>query len=173
MGKKTNIALIGFMGTGKSHYGKILADRLNFNFIEMDALIVEKNGKSIPEIFASEGEIRFRELEMAVCREAAQMQNSVIACGGGVILNKLNIDYLKQNAIIFCMEASDQTILSRIMKDGKEQRPLLNKPDPQREIENIMKFRRPLYQAYGDSFIDTEQPEDKVVFEICKYFKNQ
>ncbi len=79
---KTNIALIGFMGTGKTAAGKVLAKKLSKKFVETDALIEQASGKSIPEIFQQDGEVAFRELEIGVIKEVAQKKNQVITCGG-------------------------------------------------------------------------------------------
>ena len=80
---KTSIALIGFMGVGKTAVGKALAGKLNKRFVELDALIEQKAGKSIPEIFQQDGEIAFRELEIEVTKEVSEDKSLVIACGGG------------------------------------------------------------------------------------------
>ena len=165
--KKSNIALIGFMGTGKTVIGAKLAEVLNKEFFEMDELIVKKAGKSIPEIFGEDGEIRFREYEMEVCKEASQRKNIVIACGGGVVLNKINLDYLKQSSIVVCLKSSPEVIFQRISKDGKETRPLLNKPDPMKEIHDLLEFRAPFYNAATDHQIDTSNlTVDEVVEKI-------
>ena len=166
--KKSNIALIGFMGTGKTAVGAPLAKNLNKDFFQMDEMIVEKAGKSIPEIFAEDGEITFRELEMEVCKEASQRKNAVVVCGGGVILNKLNIDYLKLSSVVICLKSSPEVVFQRTMKDGKETRPLLNKPDPRHEIQKLMEFRAPFYNAATEYQIDTsdltiEEVIEKVV----------
>lgn len=164
--EKTNIALIGFMGTGKSSIGKTLAEKLGKIFVELDSKIEEKAGKSIPDIF-KEGEIVFREIEMAVVKEVSAQTNLIIATGGGVILNKLNIDYLKQNAIIILLEAPAKTIFDRIMADGKQKRPLLNKPDPLSEIQTLLKFRKPFYDSAADLHINTSLKNiDQIVREI-------
>ncbi|MFX1298199.1 MAG: shikimate kinase [Promethearchaeota archaeon] len=163
--KKSNIALIGFMGTGKTVIGAKLAEALNKVFFEMDEMIVEKAGKSIPEIFAEDGEIRFRELEMQVCKEASQKKNVVIACGGGVVLNKLNIDYLKQSSVVICLKTSPKVIFQRTMKEGKEKRPLLNKPDPMHEIKKLLEFRAPFYNAATEYQVDTS---DLLIAEVVE-----
>jgi shikimate kinase len=169
--KKSNIALIGFMGTGKTAIGAKLAELLDKEFFEMDEMIVEKAGKSIPEIFAEDGEIRFRELEMQICKEASQREDVVIACGGGVVLNKLNIDYLKLSAVVICLKTSPKVIFQRISKDGKETRPLLNKPDPMSEIHKLLDFRAPFYNAATDHQIETSNLDvDEVVEKICKIY---
>jgi shikimate kinase len=170
--KKPNIALIGFMGTGKSAIGVKLADVLKKKFIEMDDLIVELAGKSIPKVFAEDGEIRFREYEIQVCKEVSQRKDVVIACGGGVVLNKINIDYLKQSAIVICLKTSPEVILQRISKDGKETRPLLNKPDPMAEIRKLLEFREPFYNAATEYQLDsTYLTVDEVVEKIREIFK--
>ena len=120
---KTNVALIGFMATGKTTVGKVLAQWLNRAFIEMDLLIEQKAEKSIPEIFQQYGEIAFRELEIGVTKEVAEKKNTVIACGGGLVLNKINIDRLRENACMVYLTASPNVILERVaIEEG--QRPL-------------------------------------------------
>lgn len=152
---KPNIVLIGFMGTGKTTIGKILAERLNKTLIEMDDLIVEKARKSIPKIFEEDGEIKFRELEMSVCKDLSTATDVIISAGGGVILNKLNIDYLAQSASIVLLEAAAKDIFDRISLEGKEKRPLLNNTDPLAEIRKLLTFRRPFYNAAADFKIST------------------
>jgi shikimate kinase len=152
---KSNIALIGFMATGKTTIGRMLAERLNKNFIELDKLIEEKAGKPIPKIFSEDGEIRFRELEMSVCKEMSNKTDLVISTGGGVILNKLNIDYLKISSEIILLEASPEEILGRIMKEGKEKRPMIDKPDPKGEMMKLLEFRAPFYAAATNLKITT------------------
>ncbi len=161
------------MGTGKTAVGAKLAENLKKNFFEMDQLIVDKAGKSIPEIFAEDGEIRFRELEMAICKDVSQKQDAVIACGGGVVLNKLNIDYLKISSVVVCLVTSAEKIFQRISKDGKETRPLLNKPDPMNEIKKLLEFRKPFYQAATEYQVDTTNIAIKEVVEkIIKIYES-
>ncbi|MHA1339018.1 MAG: shikimate kinase [Promethearchaeota archaeon] len=165
---KPNIVLIGFMGTGKTTIGRILAKKLNKKLIEMDDLIVCKAGKSIPRIFAEDGEIRFREIEMSVCKELGSYENVVISAGGGIILNKLNVDYLKEKGYIVLLEATAQDIYERILLEGKEKRPLLNKPNPFSEIRKLLSFRKPFYNAAAEFKVMThnkmpEQIADEII----------
>lgn len=162
------------MATGKTSVGRFLTDQLgkDYKFIEMDDLIIEKAGKSIPEIFKEDGEIRFRELEMAVCKEVSKMDNVVISCGGGVVLNKLNIDYLKQNCIIILLEATTEEIYKRAMKDGQETRPIIDKKDPKVEIEKVLTFRKPFYAAAAEITIETTGKSiEEIVHEISQAIK--
>ncbi len=152
---KTNVALIGFMGSGKTAVGKVLAEKLNKRFIELDSLIKQKAGKSIPEIFAQDGEIAFRELEILLTREVARGKNQVIACGGGIVLNKINIDRLKDEAVIVYLTASPAVILERTSA-GKNERPLL-KNNKAATIGQLLKFRKPFYERAADIRVDTSK----------------
>ncbi|MAF85997.1 MAG: shikimate kinase [Dehalococcoidales bacterium] len=153
---KTNIALIGFMGTGKTAVGKALVEKLSKEFVEMDALIEQKAGKPIPEIFQQDGEIAFRELEINLAKEIAQRKNLVIACGGGIVLNKINIDRLRKESIIVYLTALPEVILRRV-SGGQEIRPLLNVADKTSEIRELLKFRKPFYERAADIQIDTSK----------------
>lgn len=150
---KTNIALIGFMGTGKTTVGKSLAKKLGKKFIEVDELITKRAGRSIPRIFTEDGETKFRELEMELTKEVGEMENAVISCGGGLVLNKINIDRLKKNSIVILLEAPHEIILKRISNDNG--RPLLNTPDQLKEIKNLLEAREPFYKSAADVVIDT------------------
>jgi shikimate kinase len=152
--KKSNIALIGFMGVGKSAVGQELAAKTGKQLVETDSLIVKKAGKSIPEIFQG-GEIAFRELEIEVIKEIFDQYNQVIACGGGVVLNKINIDRLRQKAVMVWLTASPSTIFKRIKEDGAS-RPLLKTNSTTEDIRNLLKFRMPYYERAADIKIDTK-----------------
>lgn len=153
---KTSIALIGFMGTGKTVVGRLLAEKLGKEFIEMDALIEKKAGKSIPEIFRQQGETGFRELEIEVTRKIAGKKNAVIACGGGIVLNTINIDRLRQECVIVCLTASPEVILKRTSSD-KDGRPLLAVADRTRQIKELLKFRRHYYERSADITVNTSR----------------
>lgn len=151
---KTNIALIGFMGAGKTAVAKILADKLSKKLVELDGLIELKAGKSIPDIFRQDGEIAFRELEIETTRKVAEGNNQVIACGGGIVLNKINIDRLKERAVVVYLTASPDAILQRIGADDTA-RPLLAKGDKALTIRQMLEFRQPFYERAADIKIDT------------------
>lgn len=153
---KTSIALIGFMGTGKTTVGKLLAEKLGKEFIEMDALVETKAGKSIAEIFRDEGELHFRELEIEVTRAVSGRKNAVIACGGGIVLNKINVDRLGRECVIVGLTATPSIILKRI-SGNKDDRPLLAVDDRARRIKELMKSRRPYYERAADVMINTSR----------------
>ncbi len=172
---KTNIALIGFMGTGKTVVGKALAQKLCKEFIELDAVIEKKAGKTIPEIFRQDGEIHFRELEIKAVGDVANKKNVVIACGGGIVLNTINIDRLKKGCVIIYLTAAPSVILKRTASD-KAGRPLLNVADRAREIKKLLDYRRPFYTRAADIVINTsrlnvERVADKIL-EILKDYES-
>ena len=171
---KTNIALIGFMGTGKTAVGKVLAGKLNRKFIELDTLIKQRAGKSIPEIFQQGGEVVFRELEIEVTKEIARQENLIIACGGGVVLNKINTDRLKKNSVIVYLIASPEVILKRTLSE-EEIRPLLNVSDRASEIRELLRFRKPFYERAADIKINTSKLDTDAVAEqiITKLRENE
>jgi len=166
---KDSIALIGFMTTGKSVVGKALKGHLgeDYTFIETDLLIEKMAGKSIPKIFTEDGETLFREYELEVCKKVAQLKKSIISCGGGVVLNKENIEILKRTCQVVLLTASPEEIYNRAIKDGIENRPIIDKKDPFKEIERILLYRKPYYYSAAEIIIDTTHKSiEKIVQEI-------
>ncbi len=161
---KTNIALIGFMGTGKTVVGQLLAKKLDRKFIELDSLIEQRAGKSIPEIFQQDGEIAFRELEIELTKKVAGEKYSVIACGGGIVLNKVNIDRLRESSRIVYLTASPKVILKRVSIE-KGQRPLLEVDNPTLAILQLLRFRKPFYERAADLTVSTSKLDINAVAE--------
>jgi len=160
---KTSIALIGFMGTGKTVVGKAVAEKLGKDFVELDVLIEQKAGKPISEIFQQDGEVAFRELEIEVIKRVTENKKQVIACGGGVILNKINIDRLKKDSVIVYLTASPKVILERVSDD--EERPLLQVTNPALTIQELLRFRKPFYEQAADIRIDASKLDINAVTE--------
>jgi len=151
---KTSIALIGFMGAGKSSLGRVLSRRLSKNFIETDAIIEEEAGKPVFKIFEEEGEIRFRELEIEVIKQLANQNNQVISCGGGVVLNQINILRLKQNAVVIWLTASPEDIVRRTRLDATR-RPVLKSVKNEEDLRKLIEYRLPFYERSADLVVDT------------------
>ncbi len=163
---KTSIALIGFMGTGKTVVGKVLAERLGKEFIELDSLIERKVEKTIPEIFQQGGEVAFRELEIEAAKEVSEKKNVVIACGGGIVLNKINIDRLRKECLVVYLTASPRVILKRTSGDENE-RPLLKVANKTLTIKELLRFRKPFYERAAEIKINTSKLDiDSVVEQI-------
>ncbi len=171
---KDSIALIGFMATGKSTVGKALTDYLgeDYRFIETDQLIVEMVGKTIPSIFAEEGEEKFRKYEIMVCGKASKLKNVVISCGGGVVLNRANINKLKKNCHIVLLKTTVEKIYERVIKNGKKTRPLFNTEYPKEEIEKILNYREEFYESAAEIIINTKNKSiEGIVNEIMEKTK--
>ena len=169
---KTSIALIGFMGTGKTAVGKALAERLGKEFVELDALIERKVGRTIPEIFQQAVEMGFRELEIEVTKEVSKGRNLVIACGGGLVLNKINIDRLRQQSRMVYLTTSPEVILKRVSGKSGE-RPLLKIAGRELNIREVLAFRKPFYERAADIIIDTAKLDiDAVSKQIISKLKD-
>jgi shikimate dehydrogenase len=158
-----NIVLIGMRGSGKTAVGKVLAQRLGQELIEMDELIVQKEGMSIPEIVKEHGWEGFRDLEAEITAEVAERDNIINATGGGVVVREPNVSRLKQNGLVVWLTAGVDTLLERIGDD--ESRPLLKGKSQREDMEITLAERQPLYQKAADITIDTEGKTPEAVAE--------
>jgi shikimate kinase len=148
-----NIALIGFMGTGKSSVGQLVAAQLHFAYLDTDHVIEARAGKTISELFAQDGEPAFRELERRVVEELSLRRKTVISSGGGLAANEANLASLKSHALVVCLWASPERIWERVR--GQTHRPLLNEPDPLARIRSLLAVREPWYRK-ADILLNTE-----------------
>ena|SRR5690349_11860431 len=148
-----NIVLIGFMGTGKSAVGRIIAELLHFNFVDTDGLIEARTGKTISAIFAESGEAVFRKLEREVVSELGTRKRTVISTGGGVGADVANMASLKQHALVVCLWAAPEKIWERVR--NQSHRPLLKEADPQAKIRELLAAREPVYKQ-ADVLLNTE-----------------
>jgi shikimate kinase len=148
-----NIALIGFMGTGKSSVGQIVAAQLHFTFLDTDHVIEARAGKTISEIFAEEGEPVFREIERKMVAELATRKKTIISTGGGLPANPDNLASLKKHSLVVCLWASPEKIWERVR--SQTHRPLLNEPDPLAKIRSLLAQREPCYRQ-ADVLLNTE-----------------
>ncbi len=148
-----NIALIGFMGTGKTSVGRLVAEQLHFHYLDTDEMIQAATGKAITEIFATCGEPAFRELEEKVVAELAAKSQTVISAGGGLPVNPKNLDGLKTHALVVCLWASPAKIWERVRTQSH--RPLLHDSDPQKKIRELLAVREPFYKQ-ADILLNTE-----------------
>lgn len=146
---KTNLSLIGFMGVGKTTIGRVLAKKLDMNFIDIDREIERIEARSIAEIFSSEGEKYFRELERKVILQVENKSNTIISTGGGVILNADNISSLHKHSDICLIECDINLIYQRILRK-KAKRPILNCSDAFEKISTLLESRHLLYNNSCD-----------------------
>ena len=152
LGRKPNIVLVGFMGTGKTSVGRRLASQLRMRYVDTDDIIERDSGRRISDIFSEDGEPAFRDLESdAVCK-ASKLYNHVISTGGGAVLRETNMKVLKQSGIIFCLTATPEEIYRRVRHQSH--RPLLQTPDALAKIQSMLAERKPYY-AEADYMVRT------------------
>lgn len=149
-----NIALIGFMGTGKSTVAPLLAKALGRGYIDLDEEIERRHGRSIPQIFAEDGESYFRTLERELVEEVSQADYLVIACGGGTILREENRQALKRSSRLVLLTASPLTILERVKHQAH--RPLLGGKPTIEAIASLLAQREQLYNEAADVRVSTD-----------------
>ena len=152
-----NIVLIGFRGTGKSTVGRLLAKRLERDFIDSDKFIEDSTGKTIKSIFEEDGEEGFRQIETDTIAELSKANNKVISAGGGVVLREGNVNNLKDNGFLILLEATPEIIHNRIAQDKNttQQRPSLTDKKPLDEIKHLIAERKPAYKSAADFTINT------------------
>jgi shikimate kinase len=148
-----NLALIGFMGTGKSSVGRLVAELMHFTFLDTDYVIEARAGKTISEIFAQDGEPVFRNLEKKIVQELVPRDKTVIATGGGLPANQENLNSLKTHALVVCLWASAEAIYDRVR--GHDHRPLLQEADPLGKIRSLLESRAPYYRQ-ADVLVNAE-----------------
>ena len=164
-----NLALIGFMGTGKTSVGRHVAEYLGFDFLDTDELIQSRTGRTINDIFVQDGEPAFRELERQVVEELATRQQTVISTGGGLPTNPDNLAQLKRHALVVCLWTAPEKIWERVK--NQSHRPLLHAADPQQKIRDLLAARAPFYRQ-ADVLVNTDQRSAReVAQQIAFQFK--
>ncbi|MDH5765768.1 MAG: shikimate kinase AroK [Gammaproteobacteria bacterium] len=159
-----NIFLIGPMGAGKTTMGRQLAKKLNYQFFDSDHVIEERTGADIPLIFEKEGEEGFRKREQLVIDELTQMNNIVLATGGGAVLLPENRHNLKNRGIVIYLHSSVDHLIERTRLD--KNRPLLQTDDPAARLREIMTTREPLYKETADIIINTGKKSIRSVINV-------
>ena len=148
-----NIALIGFMGTGKTSVGRLVAEQLRFEYLDTDEMIQAQTGRSINDIFKTDGEPAFRALEQMVVEELASRAKTVIATGGGLPVNPKNLTSLKTHALVVSLWSSPEKIWERVRHQSH--RPLLHAENPQAKIRELLAAREPFYKQ-ADVLLNTD-----------------
>ncbi len=170
-----NLYLVGMMGAGKTTVGHLLAQQLGYRFLDTDSLISQAAGKSISEIFATEGEEAFRELETKILSEVSSYKKLTIATGGGIVIRPFNWSYL-QHGIVVWLDAPVEVLYSRLQ--GDQTRPLLQDGNPLAKLQELLEERKPLY-ANADVHINInskDTPEEVtmlVLTEIKRVVKSK
>jgi shikimate kinase len=153
--KKGNVSLIGFMGSGKSTVGKILAQKIGFLYIDLDTVIELSEGMKISRIFEEKGQDYFRKIESEVICKIYNNKGCVFSCGGGVILNEKNMDIIKKSSIVVFLSINAETVFERLKDDGN--RPLLATANREIKTREMLGTRQPLYLKYADIIVDANR----------------
>ena len=139
-----NLTLVGFMGTGKSSVGRVVAQLLRYEFVDTDEILEQRAGLPISRIFAEQGEEAFRRMERELVAEMASWKQRVIATGGGLAANTDNLASLHTHSLLICLWASPEAIWERVRHQSH--RPLLQDPDPLGRIRTLLEQRGPFYR---------------------------
>jgi len=170
------IALIGFMGSGKTTVGKKLSKKMAIPFVDTDEMIVEREGKSIPEIFEQNGEAYFRNCEKEILQTIINTPGKqIISCGGGMAINDANRSLLKEHCLVLWLYATPEATVKRI---NLESRPLLNVENPLEKAIKLFGERKPFYAKASDVIFNTEKFDaesisDKIIDEINRILLDQ
>jgi shikimate kinase len=164
-----NLTLVGFMGTGKSTIGRLVAEQLQFGFVDTDNLIETRLDRSVSDIFAKEGEAAFRQYEKQAVESLGARHDLVIAAGGGLVMDPENMASLKTHSVVICLWASPEAIWERVQT--QTHRPLLQTPDPLAKIREMLAARAPAYRQ-ADVLIDSglrspREVAQQIVHQFC------
>ena len=166
-----NLYLIGFMGVGKSLIGRQLARILRMDFIDSDAAIESNAGMPITEIFAQRGETAFRSMERDFIERGHPESGTIVSCGGGLPVQPGMAELLRKKGIVVCLFAHPQTVLQRTM--GHPKRPLLNVPDPEARIRELMEEREPIYKKCGIGVSTEGRPIGDIVGSVVRIYRRE
>ena len=166
-----NLYFVGFMGTGKTTVGRAVAQRMGFQLIDSDVAIEQQAGKSIQEIFLSEGEPAFRTMERAFVENGHPATNCVVACGGGLVVQPGMVELLKSKGVVICLFASLETILSRTQ--GSRHRPLLNVEDQMERIRTLYTQREPIYKKSGTMVLTDGRQLNDIADHVIRIYRRE
>ena len=151
-----NLYLVGFMGTGKSTVGRAVAHKLGFHMVDSDHEIERQQKKTIPEIFAQEGEAAFRAMERAFIESGHTGERTVVSCGGGLVVQPGMLGMLQSRGVVVCLHASVETILARTSR--QQNRPLLVAENPEERIRTLFAQRESIYRQSGTVILTDSRP---------------
>lgn len=168
---RDNVILTGFMGTGKTSLGKLLAQRLGRPFVDIDKKIEDEAQLTIPTIFERYGEEHFRELERLAVKELSERRGLVIATGGGTIKDEDNLERLKSSGVLICLTTEPEEILLRTSRHGE--RPVLDGGGSERleTIKRLLAERKKFYDRADYQVDTTEWSPLQIIDDICKYLR--
>lgn len=173
MSRAENVALIGFMGSGKSSVGRLVAQRLGFQFVDTDRIVIKNTGRQITEIFQEHGESFFRDQERLALESLCSQERLVIATGGGIVTRAENVALLREVAFVVWLTVSEEVIFERVSRTNK--RPLLQTENPRKTISTLLAQRSPLYENAAHFVVETSahshaEIAGKIIIEAKRFF---
>jgi shikimate kinase len=166
-----NLYLVGFMGTGKTTVGRLVAHRLGMKLIDSDVAIEERAGKPISRIFDDEGEQTFRRYEREFVEGGHPYTGCVVSCGGGLVMQDGLSEMLRERGVVICLTALPETILERT--HGNRNRPLLNVDSPLERIREILEHRMPVYRAVGTEIMTDGRPVSEIAAHVQRVYQRE
>lgn len=164
-----NLYLVGFMGTGKTTVGRAVAQKLGFQLLDSDAEIERQQGRTVSEIFAQQGEPAFRALERSFIDGGHTAERTVIACGGGLVVQPGMLDLVKTKGVVICLHASIETILERTARHRT--RPLLAVENPEERVRTLYAQREPIYKRCGTVVLTDSRPLGDIVAHVIRAWR--
>lgn len=164
-----NLYLVGFMGTGKTTVGRAVAHKINFQALDSDHEIERLQGKTIPDIFAQDGEAAFRVMEREFIERGHPASRTLVACGGGLVVQPGMLALLKSKGVVVCLHASLETILARTAR--QRNRPLLAVENPEERIRTLYAAREPIYKQSGTVILTDSRPLHDIVSHVMRAWR--
>ncbi|MBL9190074.1 MAG: shikimate kinase [Opitutaceae bacterium] len=164
-----NLYLVGFMGTGKTTVGRAVAQRTGFHALDSDHEIERQQRKTIPEIFAQDGEPAFRAMEREFIEHGHPAQRTLVACGGGLVVQPGMLELLKSKGVVVCLHASLDTILARTAR--QRNRPLLEVENPEERVRTLYAAREPIYKQSGTVILTDGRPLSDIAAHVLRAWR--
>jgi shikimate kinase len=169
MAPDTNLYLVGFMGTGKSTVGRMLARQVGFQFLDSDHEIERLQGRPVSRIFAEDGEAKFREMERAFIADGHPAHGCIVACGGGLVVPPGMLALLKSRGVVVCLHAPIEAILQRTMHTNH--RPLLQVEDPEARLRQLYAQREAIYRSTGTMVLTDSRPMKEIAAHVLRVYR--
>jgi len=166
-----NLYLVGFMGTGKTTVGRAVAQRLGFGCYDSDQEIERTTGRTVADLFASEGEVAFRQREREFIESGHPALRAVVPCGGGLVIPPGMRDLVRSKGVVICLHASPETILARAAR--QQSRPLLQVADPAERVRTLFAERDPIYRSVGTLVLTDGRPLREVVAHVLRVWHRE
>lgn len=167
----TNLYLVGFMGTGKSTVGRLVARQMGFTFVDSDHEIERRQGRPVSQIFAEQGEAAFRAMEREFIEQGHPARRCVVSCGGGLIVPPGMLELLRGRGVVICMHAPIETILQRTMH--ATHRPLLAVENPEQRLRELYAQRESLYRRAGTMVLTDKRPMREIAAHVLRIYRQE